>query len=301
MTTSTDTAKRGPSLAGYLLVALSAVTFSAKGIFAKVIYAHGVDPITLLALRFAMTMPLFWLTLRFYPSGALERRDVPLLLVIGLTGFYSAALLDFYGLLSIEATLERLIIYTYPAAVVVLAAVFLKERVGAGKVVSIVLTYAGLAISLKVWQGGNGGGSLLGAGLVFSAAALYSVSYILMEVLGRRVSAIKISTYATTIAGAAFIATWRFRSWPTEPVVWLNLAGLAVVSTYLPILTLLPGIKMIGASRSALASFVGPVSTALLAMAFLGETFDRVEAAGMAVVIAGVVMLTRDRHPGPRP
>ncbi|MFQ5465144.1 MAG: DMT family transporter [Thermodesulfobacteriota bacterium] len=301
MTTSANTAKRGPNLAGYLLVALSAVTFSAKGIFAKIIYAHGVDPITLLALRFAMTMPLFWLTLHFYPSGALEKRDVPLLLVIGLTGFYSAALLDFYGLLHIEATLERLIIYTYPAAVVILAAVFLKERVGPAKVVSIVLTYAGLAVSLRVWKGGGGGGSLLGAGLVFSAAALYSVSYIVMEVLGRRVSAIKISTWATTIAGAAFIATWHFRSWPTEPVVWLNLAGLAVVSTYLPILTLLPGIKMIGASRSALASFVGPVSTALLAMAVLGETFDRVEAAGMAVVIAGVVMLTRDRHPRPRP
>lgn len=295
------TDSKGRNLLGYILVVVSAVSFSAKGIFAKIIYGYGVDPITLLALRFAITMPLFWGTLFFYPSGKIGKRDAITLVVIGFTGFYTAAMLDFYGLIYIEATLERLIIYTYPAVVVLLAGAFLREKIDGKKVISVVLTYTGLLISLKVWEAITSTGvNMIGAGLVFSAAVFYSVSYILMEVIGRRVSGVKISAYATTLAGSAFIATWHFSYVPTEPAVWLQLALLAVVSTYLPILTLLLGIKRVGASKSAVISFIGPVSTAILAYITLGERLDAVQIAGMGVVIAGVLMISKEKPAKPR-
>ncbi len=295
--------------AGYALMATSAVTFSAKGVIAKLIYAHGVDPTTLLGIRFAMTMPLFWVTMYFFPSGRLGARDAGMLVVIGLVGFFAAALADFYGLLYIDATLERIILYSYPAVVVLLAAVFLGERLTGRKVASIAVTYAGLACTLRVWEwsgagdvnGGDGdayGTLAIGAGLVFSAAVMYSVSYVLMEVTSRRVSGVKMSAWATTIAGCAFMALWRGKNLPEEPVVWAYLVLLSVVCTYLPILTLLLGIRRIGASRAAVVSLVGPVSTAVLAATLLGESISAVQAAGMATVMAGVVFLSTGRQRG---
>jgi drug/metabolite transporter (DMT)-like permease len=100
------------------------------------------------------------------------------------------------------------------------------------------------------------------------------------------------SAWATTIAGCAFMAVWRFRDMPDEPVVWVYLALLSVVSTYLPILTLLLGIKMIGASRGAVVSLVGPVSTAIIAAAVLGERIEGIQALGMAIVMAGVAFIS---------
>ncbi len=82
-------------ITGYLLSAASAFTFSVKGIFAKLLYGLGVDPVTLLALRFAIAIPLFWLAVFFFPSGKVSGKDILILVLSGLLGLYAAALADF--------------------------------------------------------------------------------------------------------------------------------------------------------------------------------------------------------------
>lgn len=282
-------------MGGYLLVAVSAITFSAKGIFAKLIYGYGVDPTTLLALRFAMALPLFWITLYFYPSGKTGLKDLAMIVLSGVLGLYLAALSDFYGLLYIEASLERVILYTYPAMVVVWTAIFFKERLSKRKVLSILVTYAGLMLVLKVFTGSIGRSDLVGALLVLCSALIYSFSYIITEVVSRRVSGVKISTYMTTAAAFAFLGTWRGKTAPEEPGAWALLIVLAIVSTYVPVLTITLGIKRIGAGKAALVSFIGPVSTAILAYLILGERLEPVQIIGMCLVMAGVLALTLER------
>lgn len=280
---------------GYVLAVVSAVAYSAKGIFAKLIYGYGVDPVTLLALRFTLALPFFWLTFLFYPSDRIRVRDGVLLALSGLLGLYAAALADFYGLLYIDASLERVILYTYPAIVVVWAALFFKERLGARKIAAIAVTYLGLALAVKLFGGGLKA-HYLGVALVLFSAVIYSLSYIITEVLGRRVSSVKISAYTTTAACFAFLGTWHGKTVPNEPGVWLLLLVLAVFSTYVPVLALVLSIKRIGASRAALVSFIGPVSTAILANIVLGETMDMYQVAGMCLVIAGVLAISSEKR-----
>jgi len=280
---------------GYLLAVVSAIAYSAKGIFAKLIYGYGVDPLTLLALRFVIALPFFWLTLIFYPSAKLRPRDGFYLVLSGLTGLYAAAIADFYGLLYIDASLERTILYTYPAIVVLWAAVFFNEKLVVKKIAAMAVTYLGLALAVKLFGGGLKA-HYLGVALVLFSAVIYSLSYIITEVLGRRVSAVKISAYSTTAACFAFLGTWHGRSVPHEPGVWGLLVVLAVFSTYVPVLALVLSIKRIGASRAALISFIGPVSTAVLANIVLGETMDIAQIAGMCLVITGVIALSYDKR-----
>lgn len=281
---------------GYLLAVVSAIAYSAKGIFAKLIYGYGVDPITLLALRFALALPFFWLTFFFYPSGRISARDGFFLALSGLLGLYAAAIADFYGLLYIDASLERIILYTYPAIVVVWSAVFFKEKLGKRKLFSMAFTYAGLALAVKLFGGGFLKAHYLGVALVLFSAVIYSLSYIITEVLGRSVSGVKISAYTTTAACFAFLGTWHGKSVPHEPQVWGLLLILAVFSTYIPVLALVLSIKRIGASRAALVSFIGPVSTAVLANIVLGETMDISQIAGMGLVITGVLVISSEKR-----
>lgn len=281
-------------MAGYFLVGVSAITFGAKGVFAKLLYGYGLDPITLLALRFAMAMPLFWAAVIFFPSPRVSWKDLAYLILSGLLGLYAAALADFYGLMYIDATVERVILYTYPAMVTVWAALFFKERMTMRRAATLALTYSGLALVLKVFSG-IGRADAIGAALVLFSALVYSLSYILTEVLSKRVSGVKIAAYGTTAATAGFLATWRGSPVPAEPGAWALLAALAVVSTFVPVLTLALGIRRIGASRAAMASFIGPVATAVLAYLVLGERLDLVQAAGTALVIAGVLALSLER------
>lgn len=283
-------------IVGYLLVAASAVTFSAKGIVAKLLYANGVDPVTLLAIRFSLALPLFWLTLYFYPSEKTGIKDLLILAASGLLGLYGAALADFYGLRYIDASLERIILYSYPAMVVVWAALFFKERLGTRKIASIIMTYAGLMLALKVFGGTLSADIRTGAILVLFSAIIYSFSYIITEALSKRVSGVKISTYTMTAATFAFLGTWRFETIPSGAGTWGLLVVLAVLCTYVPVLTIALGIRRIGAGRAAIVGFIGPVSTAILAYLILGEKLDRVQLVGMAIVLAGVLVISTERR-----
>lgn len=289
--------KKNDTLTGYALVAASAVTFSAKGIFAKLLYRYGIDPVTLLALRFALALPLFWAAVWFFPSERASWRDVVYIGLSGFLGLYLAALADFYGLLFIDASLERVILYAYPAFVVVWTTIFFKEPMTGRKIVSLALTYLGLMLVMKVFEGVERA-HLIGAGLVLFSAVIYSLSYIFTEFISKRVSGVKLSAYATTAAAFAFLGTWQGRmdSVPTETGAWLLLVALAVVSTFIPVLTINLGIKRIGASRAALASFIGPVSTAVLAWLILGESLDEVQLMGMGLVMAGVLAISFEKR-----
>ncbi|MBI5875179.1 MAG: DMT family transporter [Deltaproteobacteria bacterium] len=279
------------SLTGYILIAVAAVTFSAKGIFAKILYAYGIDPVTLLALRFAIALPFFWGLLFIYQSERVGIRDLIVIILSGLVGFYLSALADFYGLLYIDASLERTIIYSFPTMVVILTAILFKERIGGRKLFALVLTYGGLVLALKVFNG-NLNGHLLGAGLVLFSAFVGALSYILTEALSKRVSSVKISAYSTTACAFAFIGSWHGAYIPHDIKVWEILFLLAIISTFIPVVTLAMGIKRIGASRAAIVSSIGPVSTAILAYIFLGEQMDFIQIIGMILVMAGVLVIS---------
>jgi drug/metabolite transporter (DMT)-like permease len=55
-------------------------------------------------------------------------------------------------------------------------------------------------------------------------------------------------------------------------------------------------IARIGASVSALAGMVGPVSTLFLAALILGEPITAIQLAGTALVIVGMLLLSRKHH-----
>jgi drug/metabolite transporter (DMT)-like permease len=66
---------------------------------------------------------------------------------------------------------------------------------------------------------------------------------------------------------------------------------MALFCSVLPFLLITEGIRRVGASRSALISTVGPVSTLVLAALLLGETLVPSQLAGAALVIVAILAL----------
>jgi hypothetical protein len=58
-TSHLDFARRRPFLTGLAFAAIGSVLFSAKAVVIKLAYRHGVDPLTLLALRMLFAAPFF--------------------------------------------------------------------------------------------------------------------------------------------------------------------------------------------------------------------------------------------------
>jgi drug/metabolite transporter (DMT)-like permease len=85
---------------------------------------------------------------------------------------------------------------------------------------------------------------------------------------------------------------------PSE-VLWLSVLN-ATFCTFAPVIMVMLAIERIGASLTAQAGTVGPLSTILMAVVLLGEPFTVWVALGTVLVLAGIWLLTKgQRNPLP--
>jgi drug/metabolite transporter (DMT)-like permease len=305
---SVDSARSASSavkarLTGALLVFVSGVAFSTKAVLVKLAYRHGVDSVSLLALRFGFSAPFFAfgafggrLSARFGQKSppALSRRDALSILGLGVLGYYLASLTDFIGLRYISAGLERLILFIYPTLVVLIETWLFKARLGRRQIWALVITYAGIAFAFHGELGNYGSDVPRGAAWVFACALTYAL-YILGA--GRMVPKLGSQRFTALALLAAAGATLTHAAVIGAKILGLPLAVyeigfvMALLATVLPAFLLARGIALIGSGPAAIISTVGPVSTILLAYFFLQEPLSGTELVGTALVIFGATLV----------
>lgn len=292
------------AVTGGLFALLAALGFSAKAILVKLAYADHVDAITLLAVRMAFAVPFFlavalWTTNSNKHQPVLTRRDWFAVVALGLTGYYLASYLDFLGLQSISAGLERLILFLYPTMVVVLTAWLYRQPVKPRERFALILSYAGIALVFVHDVGLCENGLLTGVLLVFGSALAYAIYLIGANHTIARIGARRFTAYAMTVASTASIVQFAV----THPlhglilsqrVYYLGLA-MAIFSTVLPAFLLSAAMRRIGAGKTALIGAIGPVSTIYLAWEFLGEAVSLTQITGSVLVLAGVLAISIKR------
>jgi drug/metabolite transporter (DMT)-like permease len=287
-------------LTGALLVAVSAVAFSGKAIIVKLAYRHGVDAVTLLALRMVFSAPFFLLLAWWAGRGGQEplaRADLRAIVILGLIGYYLSSYFDFLGLQYITAALERLLLFVHPTFVLMLSAFLFKRPITRRDVVAIVLSYLGIALVFGHDLATQPGNVVLGAFWVLLSALLYAAYLIGSGRLVGRVGSLRFASYAGLVSSVAVVAHYVVTreaavifSQPAE-VYGLSLL-MAVASTVLPIVLMSEGIRRIGASHASIIGSLGPIATIFLGAIFLGETVGVFQLAGAGLVLAGVLAIS---------
>ncbi len=293
---------REEGLVGAFLVFIAAAAFSAKAVMIKLAYRYDVDPITLLSLRMAFSLP-FFAVMAAYGEAKTESRvsrgDAAKIVFLGLAGFYLSALLDFMGLLYVSAGFERLILFLYPTIVVLISAVLFGERMTKTVMASLALSYVGVALALSNEARFYGKDTLYGAALVFGCAFTYAIYLVGADRVIARAGTLRFTGYAMTVSCLAVLVQYGATRGGgifhlPGPVYRLGLL-MALVSTVLPVLLMSEGMRRIGAGKTAIISSVGPVFTIFTAYVFLGEKISALQVAGTALIIAGVVSVKESR------
>ena len=153
------------------------IAFSGKAIIVKLAYRYGVDAVTLIMYRMLFALPLFavmaWWSGRGRPS--LTRRDWLGVLWLGFTGYYLASFLDFLGLQTITASLERLILYLNPTIVLLLGWALYGRRIESRQIMAMAVSYAGVVLVFGHEVKLEGAEAALGAFFVLLSAVSYAV------------------------------------------------------------------------------------------------------------------------------
>ena len=291
-----------PLWPGLLLAMAGAIAFSGKAIIVKLAYRHGVDAVTLIMLRMLFALPFFlalaWWAGRGKP--ALTPRDWRVITLLGLSGYYLASFLDFWGLQYVSASLERLILYLGPTLVLLLGRVLFQRRVAPRQLWALALSYAGVLLVFGQELRLEGADTALGAALVFASTLSYALYLVYSGEEVKRLGALRLTGLATSVACVLCIAQYLLlRPWQAalqvaEPVLWLSLLN-ATLCTFAPVLMVMMAIERIGAALASQAGMIGPLSTIAMSVWILGEAFTAWIAAGTVLVMAGIWLLTRVR------
>ena len=288
---------------GLLLATLGAIAFSGKAIIVKLAYRYGVDAVTLIMYRMLFALPLFLLLTWWSGRGKppLTWRDARAVLGLGFCGYYLSSYLDFAGLRYISASLERLILYLNPTLVLGLGIVLFQRKVSRRQIVALAVSYAGVLCVFGKELTLQGANVPLGATLVLGSAVSYAVYLAYSGEEVKRLGALRLTGLATTVACAICIVQFFvLRPWSAiivaPQVLWLSVLN-ATVCTFAPVLMVMMAIERIGASLTAQAGTIGPLSTILMAVMLLGEPFTAWVAAGTVLVVAGIWLLARQPPP----
>ena len=282
------------------LALLGAVAFSGKAIIVKLAYRHGVDAITLLMYRMLMALPFFLLMAWWGGRGqaALTRGERWAVLGLGFCGYYLASMLDFVGLQTISAGLERLILYLTPTLVLLCGWAWRGRAITPGHLLATLVSYGGalLVFGFELREM-PGAATAWGALWVLLSAASYALYLFFSGEFVQRIGSLRLVGLASSVASACCIAHFLLvnplaAARVAEPVLWLSLLN-ATLCTAVPVLLVMMGVQRIGASLAAQVGMIGPLSTIAMGVVILGEPFTPGLAAGTLLVIAGIALFSR--------
>ena len=286
---------------GFLLAAAGAVLFSAKAILAKFQFRYGLDALDVMALRMSLSLPLF-AALAMRESrrarAPLQRRDLGVILVLGVLGYYLSSLLDFWGLQYVPVSLERLILFLNPTFVLLLGVVFFKRHVARREWLALAVSYTGVVLVFLESLRLEGEHLVLGGALVLGAAVAYALYLALSGELIHRVGPLRLVAYAMLTSTAATAVHYLLARDPAHllqlpaPAYGYALVN-AVLCTFAPVTMTMAAVARIGSAATAQLSALGPVSLLFLGGWLLGETVSIVQVVGTAIVLGGILLLAR--------
>ncbi len=294
------------TVAGAVLV-LGAIMFSCKAIMVKLSLPYGIAPVSLLALRMIFAVPAYIAILIFCLCSERAKqqrkavqllRELPGVIFLGVLGYYLASYFDFVGLAYIDASLERVILYAYPTLVLLISAIWLKQRISLHQIIAILFCYAGIFVALRWGKTSVQHQNLwLGAGFIFLSALAYAAYLVGSGQLIPRLGVWTFTSCAMIVSAVCVVVHYLLSSpetglWNHPLPVYGYALAMAIFSTVVPSFLVSIGIRRIGASNAAIFGGIGPISTIALASLVLDESLTIAQLWGTALVILGVVYIS---------
>ncbi len=302
-------ARTGLSRAEWTGLLLMVAATTMLGLFpsgARLAYDGGGSPETLSVLRHIASFTFVGLLLAAGRRG--DRRGAGVLLLPTRAMLAAAGLgivLAIFGwayfaaLRYIPVSLAVLLLYTFPAQVVVMTAILGMERLTRQRGLAFAVAFAGVALAV-----GDGAESLdwrgVGLGLV-AATGLALTTVLGSRMMSRGHDELAIIFHMAVVAAAlttAAVASGPGFAWPAGAIPWAGYlfagaaAGLGMLLYFL-------ALPLIGPLRASLLSNLEPVVAILAAIVILGERPGPAQFAGIAMVLGAIGLLyaADRRHP----
>ena len=249
-----------------------------------------IPPVTLLALRYLVSIPALLLVLRLRRAlKPVDRRDWPILFAIGFTGYFASFCLQMLGINRLTGSLSSLLGAMNPIFIPILAAFFLHERITPAKIACVALSMAGVVVIVGV----DGTVDASGALLMLASVFLWSTASIIIRRVSGRYDPMQIALIAILCA-LPFTGGWSFIELQSAPcsftlesvlaVLYMGVLGTAVTHSLWNY-----SLRVMDASFCSMFYPMQPLVSSILGVLFLHEAVTPGFVIGALMICCGIV------------
>lgn len=286
----------------YILPLLTGALWGSSGIFVRRLSEFGADTFTVLASRAMIAVVILFIAFVFYNRSLLKVhfKDLWVLVLCGVMGTFALNICYTVAINQLSLSLAAILLSLSPVYVVLLAAVFFKEKITSRKVLCMCMAILGSILVSGLFSSGGFNWSLTGIILGVLAGffcALYSIFSKLAT--KRNYHAFTITFYSMV---SASIAVMPFTDWsvlrdfvaaaPTENSLFL--IACSVLTIILPYILFTTSMKYGEAGKVSIISSGSEPSAALIfGMLIFAEMPTLMSLAGLVITIIALAMLCK--------
>ena len=249
-----------------------------------------VPPVTLLALRYLVSVPALFIVLRLrHALTPVKKGDWPILFVIGFTGYFASFCLQMLGINRLTGSVSSLLGAMNPIFIPILAAFFLHERITPAKIACVALSMAGVVVIVGV----DGTVDASGALLMLASVFLWSTASIIIRRVSGRYDPMQIALIAILCA-LPFTGGWSLIELQSAPcsstlesvlaVLYMGVLGTAVTHSLWNY-----SLRVMDASFCSMFYPMQPLVSSILGVLFLHEAVTPGFVIGALMICCGIV------------
>ena len=248
-----------------------------------------VPPVTLLALRYLVSVPALFIVLRLrHALTPIKKGDWPILFAIGFTGYFASFCLQMLGINRLTGSVSSLLGAMNPIFIPILAAFFLHERITPAKIACVALSMAGVVVIVGVDGTVDASGALM-----LASVFLWSTASIIIRRVSGRYDPMQIALIAILCA-LPFTGGWSLIELQSAPcsftlesvlaVLYMGVLGTAVTHSLWNY-----SLRVMDASFCSMFYPMQPLVSSILGVLFLHEAVTPGFVIGALMICCGIV------------
>ncbi len=280
----------------YFFIAIAGICWGLTGGCNRFITAEGFSQNQIMFVRTGVALILMAIILCIKDRAAfrIKFKDVWLFLGSGIASLALFGVSYFQAMQLMSLSAAAVLLYMAPIFVVLMSAIFFKERITAQKVVALVLIVAGAALTTGLV--GGGAVQITGTGLVFGLLsaigyALYSIFSKAALQRGYSANTITFYTFLFCTIAVGVIAgvpqTLQLVVASKSSMFWTICIG--IVTCLLPYMLYTRGLQGVENGRASIIASIELIVATLVSVFFFHETFLFVNFIGIVLVFAGII------------
>lgn len=283
-----------------LLVSIAGFCWGIIGVFSKQLSALGLSSIQITESRCLITAIFLILYISITDPKKLKIKLKDLWIFLG-TGILSIAFFNICYFNAIEfsdLSSAAILLYTAPFFVLILSAVFFKEKLTPVKITAVVIAFTGCALAVGI----IGSGKITTEGLIYGI--LSGIGYGLYSIFGRialkKYHTLTVTVYTFIIAAISLLPFCKIHEiiWKatTTPTVLTTALLLGIISTLVPFLCYTKGLSMMDTGTASIIAYLEPLVATACGMLLFKEEITVIKLTGILLILISIIILNFPRN-----